>query len=277
MTPMGVTASGAATFCPVVELRQYTLYPATRNTLVELFEREFIETQEAVGMTLMGQFRDLDDPDRFVWLRGFASMPLRAKALGAFYGGPAWQTRRDAANATMLDSDNVLLLRPLHVAQDFLCDPLDRPPAGLHDRNEELVVLTLWYCAAPAIDGFADFFAQRLAPLLTGSAAPVVASFVTEYSTNNFPALPIREGEHVLLGVTRFADHTAYAIHVAALTRSAPWQAAYADAMTGYLVRPPQTLRLAPTARSLLRGSHRHSRTPTLPSALSPTLSGDAS
>lgn len=277
MNTMPATAQDTATFCPIVELRQYTLYSATRNTLVELFEREFIETQEAMGMTLIGQFRDLDDPDRFVWLRGFASMPSRAQALAAFYGGPVWQTHRDAANATMLDSDNVLLLRPLHVTQDLLSDPLDRPPAGSHDRNEELVVLTLWYCAAPAIDGFADFFAQRLAPLLTESAAPVAASFVTEYSANNFPALPVREGEHLLVGVTRFENHTAYAMHVAALTRSAPWQAAHADALARYLVRPPQTLRLAPTARSLLRGSHRRRQLPPVPSALSSALSGDAS
>jgi len=277
MSTMCATAQGTATFCPIVELRQYTLYSATRNILIELFEREFIETQEALGMTLIGQFRDLDDPDRFVWLRGFASMPSRAQALAAFYGGPVWQTHRDAANATMIDSDDVLLLRPFHVTQDFLSDPLDRPPAGFHERNEELVVFTLWYCAAPAIDGFADFFAQRLAPLLSESAAPVAAIFGTEYSANNFPALPVREGEHVLVDVTRFADHTAYALHVAALTRSASWQAAHADAMRSYLVRPPQALRLAPTARSLLRGSHQRRQMPTVPSNLSPAINGDAS
>jgi hypothetical protein len=133
------TASCAATFCPIVELRQYTLHPGKRNILIELFEREFIETQEAAGMTLIGQFRDLDDPDRFVWLRGFADMPSRALALAAFYGGPAWQTHRDVANATMIDSDNVLLLRPLDVPAGFISDPGNRPSPGSHDRDEELV------------------------------------------------------------------------------------------------------------------------------------------
>src|SRR5688572_25580775 len=59
------------TCCPITELRQYTLHPGKRDTLIDLFDREFVETQEAVGMTLIGQFRDLDKPDRFVWLRGF--------------------------------------------------------------------------------------------------------------------------------------------------------------------------------------------------------------
>ena len=239
-----------------------------------MFEREFIETQEAVGMTLIGQFRDLDNPDRFVWLRGFADMPSRKEALAAFYGGPAWQTHRDVANATMIDSDNVLLLRPLDVPADFISDPVNRASPDTHDIDEELVVITLWYCAAPAIDGFANFFARQLAPLLAECAAPVAASFVTEYSTNSFPALPIREGEHVLVGVTRFADHTAYARHVAALTHSVLWRATHAEARTRYLVRPEETLRLAPTAHSLLRGSPQRTHSPTLSTRLS---TGDAS
>src|SRR5215475_8279574 len=94
----------------VVELSQYTLHPGQRDVLIELFEREFIEGQEATGMAILGQFRDLDRPDRFVWLRGFADMPSRAESLQAFYVGPVWQQNRAVANATMADSDNVLLL-----------------------------------------------------------------------------------------------------------------------------------------------------------------------
>src|SRR5258706_15082702 len=78
-------ARSAHTGSPIVELRQYTLYPHTRDVLINLFDREFVESQEAVGMRVIGQFRDLDDPDRFVWLRGFRDMPTRAEALNAFY------------------------------------------------------------------------------------------------------------------------------------------------------------------------------------------------
>ena len=73
---------------PVVELRQYTLRPGQRDVLIDLFDRELVESQEAAGMTIVGQFRDLDDPDRFVWIRGFPSMPSRARALCAFQTGP---------------------------------------------------------------------------------------------------------------------------------------------------------------------------------------------
>ena len=47
-------------------------------------------------MVIIGQFRDLDNPDSFVWLRGFADMEARKRALTGFYAGPvlARQSRR---------------------------------------------------------------------------------------------------------------------------------------------------------------------------------------
>ena len=57
----------------VVELRQYTLKPSRRDVLIDLFEREFVESQQAQGIDIIGTFRDASDADRFVWLRGFLS------------------------------------------------------------------------------------------------------------------------------------------------------------------------------------------------------------
>src|SRR5688572_7346005 len=116
------------TYSPIVELRQYTLHPGKRDNLIELFDREFVETQEAVGIQVIGQFRNLDDPDQFVWLRGFNDMEARAESLNAFYSGPVWKAHRDAANATMIDSDNVLLLRLAHSNSGFTLNG-NRPPA----------------------------------------------------------------------------------------------------------------------------------------------------
>src|SRR6266702_1691410 len=113
--------------CMVIELRQYRCHPGRRDALIELFERELLDTQEAVGIRVLGQFHDLDRPDHFVWLRGFRDLAARAPALHAFYDGPVWRAHRDAANATMLDSDDVLLLRPLHPGSDL---PPPRPGAG---------------------------------------------------------------------------------------------------------------------------------------------------
>lgn len=108
---MDASAPHTLNDCQVIELRHYTLHANARDTLVELFERELIEPQEAAGMCIAGLFSDRDDPNRFVWLRGFRDHTSRIEALSTFYGGRVWAAHRDAANATMVDSDNVLLLR----------------------------------------------------------------------------------------------------------------------------------------------------------------------
>src|SRR5207253_2339401 len=61
--------TAVARCCPIVELRQYTLYPGQRETLISMFDREFLESQEAAGMQVIAQFRDIDRPDVFTWLR----------------------------------------------------------------------------------------------------------------------------------------------------------------------------------------------------------------
>jgi len=235
----------------VVELRQYTLHPGQRDVLVDLFEREFVESQEACGMQLIGQFRDLDAPDRFVWVRGFPDMETRAAALAAFYDGPAWRAHRAAANATMVDSDNVLLLRPAAACAGFAVDGM-RPPQGAAQADGGLVVATLYAFDAAVDVDFLDFFARRLRPAFATAGAHVLASFMTEPAANTFPRLPVREGEHVFAWFSRFADVAAHERYRAALVASPGWRE-LAGELSRQLQAPPEVLRLLPTPRSLLR------------------------
>ena len=105
--------------CPVVELRQYTLKSGRREDLIDIFDRHLVEGQESLGMSVIGQFRDQRRSDRFVWLRGFPDMEARRKALEAFYDGPIWAAHKDAANDTMLEWDDVLLLKPARPETGF--------------------------------------------------------------------------------------------------------------------------------------------------------------
>jgi hypothetical protein len=240
--------------CPVVELRQYTLHPGKRDILIDLFDREFVETQEALGMKIIGQFRDLDHPDRFVWLRGFCDMPSRAKALGDFYGGPVWKTHREAANATMIDSDNVLLLRPALPTSGFSLENMNRPPVGSDEVPTSLVVATIYYFADPVTPDFINFFEHTLRSAAASLGATISAYFVTENSENTFPALPVRAGENVFVWFSTFPDLAAYENYVAALSRSEKWRGEISTALMRYLERAPEVLKLSPTARSRLHG-----------------------
>jgi hypothetical protein len=150
---------------PIVELRQYTLRPGQRDVLIDLFDREFVETQEAAGMGVLGQFRDLDAPDRFVWLRGFPDMVARADSLGAFYGGPVWREHGRAANATMVDSDDVLLLRPVAQRWAFPEPRAARPPVG-QPAPASVVLATLCFADRPFDSGFTSRFERELYPAL---------------------------------------------------------------------------------------------------------------
>lgn len=240
-------AQGMEPCCAFVELRQYTLRPGQRDVLIELFDREFVETQEATGMTIIGQFRDLDRPDYFVWLRGFPDMPTRATALAAFYGGPAWRAHREKANGTMIDSDNVLLLEPALPRMGFV------PPArATEPADTGLAVATLYYPRRDALADFPGFFSQNVHPLLTSSGATIVAAYVTSPAPNNFPALPVRE-ETAFVSFAVFESEDAYERHHASLMSGAEWKSRVAPALNARLAKPTETLRLEPTSRSRMR------------------------
>jgi len=234
--------------CAVVELRQYTLHPGQRDVLIELFEREFVGPLEAAGMTVMGQFHDLDRPDRFVWMRGFPDMYRRAQGLAAFYGGPVWHAHRAAANATMIDSDNVLLLRP---ARDGAGVPLAERRRGARSAAARRIVVTINPLARPADLRRIACFESVIAPALEDAGAHVLGYYVTETSSNNFPRLPVREGEHVFVWFTSFPDDAAYTRHQVQLDASPSWHDNFAAWNEG-LIASPEVLRLAPTTRSLI-------------------------
>lgn len=237
-----------AAACRVVELRQYTLRPGRRDDLVALFDREFVETQEAAGMKVLGQFRDLDRPDRFVWLRGFADMARRRAGLEAFYGGPVWARHGAAANATMLDSDDVLLLRPAwDGAAVSLREP--RPDGNTASPAAGFVDLTVFPLREPASRELIALARDRLSPCLAAGGARETAWYVTEPAPNDFPRLPVREGEPVLVGLALFEDEGA----CLRFLRGGAWQRDAAPVLAPWLAGAPQALRLAPTARSAIR------------------------
>ncbi|MCK2219612.1 NIPSNAP family protein [Actinomadura sp. ATCC 31491] len=216
------------------ELRRYTLLPGRRDELITLFEREFVEAQEAAGMRVSGTFRDPDAPDTFTWLRSFPDMEARRAALEAFYTGPVWLAHREAANATLVDSDDVLLLRAL-------TEPpaADRPGVGASALPAAEYVATVY----PVGDGFPAFFAEVVAPALAEAGARPVARFVTEHAENTFPRLPVRSGENVFVWFARFPEAGA----------GAGLAAVDLPLVENRLTGAPQRMRLRPTARSAMR------------------------
>jgi hypothetical protein len=233
----------------VVELRQYTLHPGKRDVLIDLFDREFIESQEELGMTVIGQFRDVDDADRFVWLRGFHDMASRAQGLAAFYGGPVWKEHRAVANSTMIDSDNVLLLRPARLGSGFPRSAEPRPPRDSTGNGTGLVLATIYALDAPPDCDVVDDFSRRLTASLVDAGGALQALFVTEPSPNNYPTLPVREHENVFAWFAGFPDAAAGLRWSPDVALEKTW--ADDPGLTG----SPQRMRIIPTVRSGLTGA----------------------
>ncbi|MFE2939990.1 NIPSNAP family protein [Streptomyces sp. NPDC059255] len=234
----------------VIELRRYTLQSGRRDELIELFDREFVETQEETGMVVLGQFRDLDDPDRFVWLRGFRDMAVRHRALTAFYEGPVWAEHGPRANATMISSDDVLLLRPLSDGRGFAASPAERPEAG-GPAPERFVSATLWSFPPGQHDGVA-LIRDGLLPLLHRTGPAPLAALTTETAHNTFPRLPVRTGENVVAVLTSYPDESAHRRHLADVRAHPLARNEILPGIEREQTAAPSMLRLAPTGRSLI-------------------------
>lgn len=251
-TPAASTA--VADCCAIVELRQYVTYPGTRDTLVRLFEDKFIESQEALGIRVVAQFRDVNDPDHFTWVRGFSSMEARRKALTDFYlGSPVWKDNRNAANATLYDNDDVLLLHPAAPGSGFAYDPAQRPPLGAATGGGSFVVAQVFYFAQPVSAEFTAFFDRELMPVFERHGAQVLARLVSDKSPNTFERLPVREDVNVYVWFARFATRAAYDSYRAQLGDDTRWRGELFARLRKQLQRPPEVLMLTPTARSQLR------------------------
>ncbi len=232
----------------VFELRQYTLYGGRRDTLLSLFEANFIDSQEVVGAHILGTFRDLEDPDRFVWIRGFQNMAERKQALEAFYlNSPAWIAHKKEANATMVDSDNVLLLAPLSSSPQF--------SAGIRNNSgpDAVYGVTIYYLGAVGINQFAEFFDRTLLPHLNSLGVYPIATLATNEVPNNFPRLPVREHDRVFLWIARWPSETTQAAFAAQWHSWSGWRDSAPENILPALARKSEQLRLKPTARSRLQ------------------------
>jgi NIPSNAP len=236
---------------PIIELRQYTLQPGRRDELITLFESEFVESQEALGMRIVGTFRDLDRPDRFVWLRAFRDVASRAGALNNFYSGPIWKAHGKAAAATMIDASNALMLREAR-PQSGLAVTGTRPPKGATAERRALVVANICSFDQAVDAALVEAFESTAVPELKAAGIPVLATYVSETAANDYPRLPIRP-DRVFVWFTQFADPVDYDRRMRILRASARW-GSVEEALRRGCTSGSEAVRLQPTSRSLLGG-----------------------
>src|SRR6516225_8865570 len=93
----------------IVEVRSYRIKPGRRAEFIHFFESRSVPALRAHGMKVLGPLIDVENPNKFVWLRSFPSLAERERMRNEFYGGDVWKNELEALAMPMLESYDVIL------------------------------------------------------------------------------------------------------------------------------------------------------------------------
>lgn len=176
----------------IIDIRDYRLVPGMRDRLIERCESMLFEEQERLGARFVGAFRDAEDPDRFLFLRGMPDMPTRQRVLTAFYSdGEMWRRQRDEINSWLADTDDVLLVRPVDELAPAAAGPSE---IGMYSHVGK----------TPLSVARSAELRREVEAAIALAGGRLLVTFATDPAENNYPRHPIRTGEHGLIWFATF-------------------------------------------------------------------------
>lgn len=191
----------------IIELRNYLLKRGKRDAFINFFEKHFISTQEERSGFPLGQYRILNEPERFFWIRGFYDIKNRSTFLPTFYYSDFWKQHRNTANEMIANNDHVHLLHPLILNHDTLvAGAIDR---GLLNSYNRLAVIE-FYTANEKQNKLKQLFANAYIPLLHSCGITDFTVWESELTVNDFPALPVFQDKNLLVTITFYKDEQEY-------------------------------------------------------------------
>ncbi len=241
----------------VIELRNYLLKAGVTGDFIRYFEEHFLFSQREEGMYLLGQFAVIDEPSRFVWIRGFEDMRTRLRGLDGFYGGAFWQAHRSQANEMMLEHHNVHLLRPLGPIRELteglsLEDRASEPPGALSE-NTGLVVADFYRAQPGKLGHLVELFERQTRPALVEQGHQILGHFIAELTPNDYPRLPVIQDPTILVTLSAYRDREHHAAMHTEWSNSGAWARMKRGEISAALAKDVETIRLRPTAKSLIR------------------------
>ena len=93
----------------IVEVRSYRIKSGHRDEFIELFESRAIPALRKYGMQIVGPMLDVENPNKFVFLRSFPSLEERERMKDAFYRSELWKNDLEPLAMPLLDSYDVIL------------------------------------------------------------------------------------------------------------------------------------------------------------------------
>jgi hypothetical protein len=230
----------------VIELRRYAIREGEREAFAHYFESWFPEAFQQLGAIAFGEGLERDNATWFTWLRGFSDMEARASANTAFYYGPLWKEHRNVLNDLMLDSDNVLLLRPLNPE---LAIPVLPAVDVVRERDgaQGIFAMQIFAIQQNGVDAFAEQ-AESVFANYRDAGVREAGVLVTLDEPNNFPQLPVRTDGPYLVWLSIVKDEVMLEALKSSVARSRA-----ALAATELLRSEPEFIVIDPAPRSRLR------------------------
>lgn len=232
---------------PVVEFRRYKIKEGERENFARSFESFFPEAFQQIGAIAFGQFFERGNPTGFTWIRGFKNTDARGTGNACFYYGPLWKEHASTMNDRLVDSDNVLLLRPWSPDRGIpvlpAVDPVNEA-SGAHG----VVVAEIFPVKADGVDAFAGKMETTFAAYRSAGVREA-GVLVTLDGRNTFPQHPVRTDGPYLVWIGIARDNGVLETRFLPLTERSIQSLSDESLLRG----KPELIVLDPASRSRLR------------------------
>src|SRR5580704_9363764 len=231
----------------VLEFRRYTIKEGEREHFAQYFDTYFPEALQQLGTIVAGDFFERKNSSGFTWIRGFHTLEDRAVVNAQFYAGSVWKEHKKTMNDLIVDSDNVMLLRPLSPERGIPILPAVDPTVEANGA-QGIVVAEIFAVKADSVEAFAKAAEPTFASYQAAGVREA-GVLVTLDVPNNYPQLPIRTDGPFLVWLGVLKDNQMLENEFNPLAERS-FQSLSA---TGLIRGAPESVVLDPTRRSRLR------------------------
>lgn len=194
-------------FVQVIELRNYLMRPGHRDEFITGFEDKIIDTLNARGNLVLGQFIVKGSPDNFFWIRGFKDMQSRLKCLKGFYSSEYWSKHVYIPIAHVINYNNVYLLKPV----DILSGKMDSVKFNVDWFGKEKGIAVVEFIVAnERLSQLLNFMGTKLDPITRTAGVRNISYWISELTPNNYPDLPAFQDKNLLVSISFYQSETEY-------------------------------------------------------------------
>jgi hypothetical protein len=94
----------------IIEMRTYRTKRGMRDEFLRIFRSKSVPAHLEIGMKILGPFLSIEDPDVFLFMRGFPDLESRDPMKARFYEGELWKKELEGVLLPMLEKYDVVLI-----------------------------------------------------------------------------------------------------------------------------------------------------------------------